>query len=173
MKNILSCNSGRTHTQDAGAFNRGNELSNLMHYFWNYVDTPAALAEQIGAAANVEMEPRMQVVETKDAVHITAELPGISEKDLDLKVSSDGYLSLCGEKKNVHEETDKNAYFSEISYGTFKRTIPLPWDLDYDKVTASFKNGILSVDIPKSQVEKQKFKKITINNTEAHSAAQN
>jgi HSP20 family molecular chaperone IbpA len=45
--------------------------------------------------------------------------------------------------------------------------------LDYDKVTASFKNGILSVDIPKSQVEKQKFKKITINNAEAHSAAQN
>ena len=101
-------------------------------------------------------------------------MPGIQEKDLDVKVSSDGYLSICGEKKNSHEETEKNAYFSEISYGTFKRTIPLPWDLDYDKVTASFKNGILTVAIPKSQVEKQKFKKIEIGPaTEQSATSQN
>jgi len=173
MKNILSCGAGRNHhNQETSSLARGSEFSNLMNYFWNYMDPSNTYSDT--TAANFELEPRMQVVETKDAVQITAELPGIKEDDLDLKISSDGYLSLCGEKKNVNETTEKNAYFSEITYGTFKRTIPLPWDLDYDKVTASFKHGVLSVFIPKSQDEKQKFKKITINDTEhAHTASQN
>ncbi len=170
MKNIPSCNSGRAHhNQEASTLTRGSDFNNLMNYFWNYMDPTNNYVDSV--ASGFELEPRMQVVETKDAVHITAELPGIKEDDLDLKISSDGYLSLCGEKKNVNETTEKNSYFSEITYGTFKRTIPLPWDLDYDKATASFKNGILSVFVPKSQDEKQKFKKIAINQNEHSSTS--
>ena len=84
------------------------------------------------------------------------------EKDIDLKVSSDGYLCISGEKKNEIQANAKDNYFSEISYGMFKRTIQLPWDLDYDATTAKYTNGVLNVSIPKSQTEKQKFKKIDV-----------
>jgi HSP20 family protein len=79
-----------------------------------------------------------------------------------LKVSADGYLSISGEKKNESEENTKDNYFSEISYGMFRRTIQLPWDLDYEATTARYNNGVLTVSIPKSQTEKQKFKKISV-----------
>ena len=114
--------------------------------------------------SNIQNETK-QETETKEAVNVTAELPGIDEKNLDLQISSDGYLSLCGEKKNTFEKTDKDAYFSEISYGIFKRTVPLPWDLDYDKVAATYNNGVLNVSIPKSSEEKQKFKKIELSSS--------
>ncbi len=165
MKNVLHCGAGRTHNQEVSPLNRNSEFTNLMNYFWNYMDLPTNVTEN---AALAEWEPRLQIVETKEAVMVTAELPGIAEEDLDLQVSSDGYLSISGEKKNASEKTEKDTYFSEISYGSFKRTIPLPWDLDYDKVSARFNNGVLSVYIPKSQDEKQKFKKISINQNTEH-----
>lgn len=84
------------------------------------------------------------------------------KKTLNLKVSADGYLSISGEKKNESEENAKDNYFSEISYGMFRRTIQLPWDLDYEATTARYNNGVLTVSIPKSQTEKQKFKKISV-----------
>lgn len=109
-----------------------------------------------------DLSPKIQVTEDKDAVKVTAEIPGIDEKDIDLKVSADGYLSISGEKKNESEENTKDNYFSEISYGMFRRTIQLPWDLDYEATTARYNNGVLTVSIPKSQTEKQKFKKISV-----------
>ena len=161
MKNLAYCASGRNQNSETGLTNRNSEFNNLMTYFWNHLDMPSSLAEA------VEIEPRLQIAETKDAVNIVAELPGIDEKDLDLQISSDGYLSISGEKKNFHQSEEKSSYFSEISYGSFKRMIPLPWDLDYEKVTADYKNGILHISIPKSQVEQQKFKKININQASA------
>lgn len=159
MKNMISCTGGRSHGAENSIHNRSGEFNNLMNYFWNYFDSANTSLD----AANVgELEPRLQIAETDDAVNITAELPGIAEDALDLQISSDGYLSICGEKKNTVKTSDKNTYFSEISYGTFKRTIPLPWDLDYEKATAKYDNGVVCVSIPKSTKEKQKFKKITI-----------
>lgn len=112
-----------------------------------------------------DMEPHIQITENKDSISVMAELPGIDEKDLDLQISADGYLAISGEKKNTSSSSEKDSYFSEISYGMFKRTIPLPWDLAYNDAAATYKNGVLSVLIPKTQVEKQKFKKIAINTT--------
>ena len=162
MKSMIS-SSTRSGSGEMTPFSRNNEFNHLMNYFWNYFDTTGTAGEP---SALAEIEPHLQIVDTKTAVNITAELPGIDEKDLDLQVSSDGYLSICGEKKNISESKDKDAYFSEISYGTFKRTVPLPWDLDYDNVMADYKNGVLHVSIPKLPAEKQKFKKIAINSSE-------
>ncbi|MBR3501730.1 MAG: Hsp20/alpha crystallin family protein [Alphaproteobacteria bacterium] len=159
MKSMISSNT-RSGSGEMMPFGRNSEFNHLMNYFWNYFDTTGSVSE---GSSITEIEPHLQIVETKSAVNITAELPGIEEKDLDLQVSPDGYLSVCGEKKNIVESKDKDAYFSEISYGTFKRTVPLPWDLDYDHVTAAYKNGVLNVSIPKLPAEKQKFKKIAIN----------
>jgi len=156
MKNLASCGT-RNHNTEMTPLSRSNEFNRLMNYFWNYFDTPNTTAENIG-----ELEPHLQIAETKDAVTVTAELPGVDEKDLDLQISADGYLSISGEKKNISENSDKDAYFSEISYGMFRRTMPLPWDLDYENAAAHYNNGVLTVLIPKSPDEKQKFKKINI-----------
>ena len=162
MKNMVSKMNNRNHNQDIASSNKNNDINSLMNYLWNYMDMPNNFAEN---TSMIDLEPLIQVSETKDAVNVTAELPGINEKDLDLKISSDGYLSICGEKKNSNEASNKDAYFSEISYGMFKRMIPLPWDLDYDNVVAAYNNGVLNISIPKSQTEKQKFKKIAIKTT--------
>lgn len=159
MKNLTASgtNSRSRHSETAAYNHNNNDFSNFMNYFWNYTDMPENLAE--------DLEPRIQVVENKDSINVTAELPGIAENDIDLQISADGYLSISGEKKNTNTAAAKNSYFSEISYGMFKRTIPLPWDLTYDNAAATYANGVLSVLIPKTQVEKQKFKKIAINTT--------
>lgn len=165
MKNMIS-NHTRTSGSEMSPYRRSNEFNHLMNYFWNYFEPnfPA------GEMANLnELEPHVQVLETKDMVKISAELPGIDEKNLDLQISAEGYLSICGEKKNTFEAAEKDAYFSEISFGTFKRTIPLPWDLDYDKANATYQNGVLTVSIPKTTGEKQKFRKLAIN-TEKNSS---
>jgi HSP20 family protein len=161
MKNMMTGGNNRSQHQDVATFNKSSaDFNSLLNYFWNYTDMPNILAENTTFA---DLEPKVQVTETKDAVAVTAEMPGINENDLDLKISSDGYLSISGEKKNSSQTTGKDACFSEISYGMFKRTIPLPWDLDYESAAATYNNGVLNVSIPKTQVEKQKFKKISVN----------
>ena len=86
----------------------------------------------------------------------------MNENDIDLQLSEDGYLTISGEKKNSYENKDGGSYFSEINYGSFKRSISLPWDLDFDKADASYDNGLLKVYIPKSKEEKTKIKKLNI-----------
>ncbi len=163
MKNMTASGAqNRNRHSEVATNNRSNsDFSSLMNYFWNYADMPSSFSENF----DTDLEPRIQVVEEKDAVKVTAELPGIDENDVDLQISADGYLSISGEKKNSTTASGKDAYFSEISYGMFKRTIPLPWDLAYEDANATFTNGVLSVSIPKTQVEKQKFKKIAIQTT--------
>jgi len=143
-----------SNNYDLSVLHSPTDFKNLMNYFWNFVDSSNAEIS--------DLSPKIQVMEHKDSVSVTAEIPGIDEKDIDLKVSSDGYLSISGEKKNETTQNAKDNYFSEISYGMFRRTIQLPWDLDYEATVAKYNNGVLTVSIPKSQIEKQKFKKITV-----------
>ncbi|MCM1322622.1 MAG: Hsp20/alpha crystallin family protein [Acetobacter sp.] len=152
MRNAVT--NTNSNKRDLSVSHNPTDFRSLMNYFWNFMDSSNSDLS--------ELSPKIQVTEDKDAVKVTAEIPGINEKDIDLKVSSDGYLSISGEKKNETEENTKDNYFSEISYGMFKRTIQLPWDLDYDATTADYNNGVLTVNIPKSQTEKQKFKKISV-----------
>ena len=142
------------NSYDLSVSHNPTDFRSLMNYFWNFVDS--------SNTETSDLSPKIQVTEHKDSVSVTAEIPGIDEKDIDLKVSSDGYLSISGEKKNETMQNTKDNYFSEISYGMFRRTIQLPWDLDYEATAAKYNNGVLTVSIPKSQVEKQKFKKITV-----------
>ena len=107
-------------------------------------------------------EPKIEVRENEKEVTVRAEMPGMKEEDIDLELSSDGYLTISGEKKQERKEHGKGSYFSEFSYGSFKRTVALPWDLRFDDATAEFNNGVLNVVIPKSQDEKGKKRKIEI-----------
>ena len=102
--------------------------------------------------------PQIDIEETEKEVRITAELPGLDEKDVRLEIAN-GVLSISGEKKS--ESEDKARRFSERYYGRFERRIPLE-DVDEDKVSAAFKNGVLTITVPKSTVAKN-VRRIAIN----------
>lgn len=90
-----------------------------------------------------------------------AEIPGLDAKDLDLSLSG-GSLVIKGEKKQEKEEKEENYHFIERSYGSFVRTIPLPKEVKHDKITASYKDGVLRVVLPKSEEAKTKELKIKV-----------
>jgi HSP20 family protein len=103
--------------------------------------------------------PRMNVEETETDYVVTAELPGLKPEDFHLELE-DGQLRISGEKKHETEEKGKTYHRVERSYGEFHRTIPLTGAVDADKVTAEYKDGILTVQVPKS--EEAKPRKIEI-----------
>lgn len=91
--------------------------------------------------------PHVEVSETDSELRITAELPGMSEKDVDISVE-DGVLTLRGERRS--ESSDKASGYSERFYGRFERRIALPGDVDDAKAAASFKDGVLTIALPRS-----------------------
>ena len=139
------------HVPLAHPLHQGHELRSLWNYFFDF-----------GGQAIDNLQPKIDVIDEKDAVMVMAEIPGIKEENIDLKISEEGYLTISGEKEHRTETSLKNSYFNEISYGMFKRTIPLPYDLDYNMADAEYDNGVLSVRIPKLKEEKQKCKKIDV-----------
>ncbi|MBN8968881.1 MAG: Hsp20/alpha crystallin family protein [Rhizobiales bacterium] len=92
--------------------------------------------------------PSMDVSETDKEIEITAELPGLEEKDVQLNVA-DNHLTIRGEKKNLREEKDKDYRLVERSYGSFSRTIELPAGVDADAIKATISKGVLKVTVPK------------------------
>jgi len=105
--------------------------------------------------------PAVDVGEDEKAYTVTAELPGIEEKDLDVTVTGD-VLVLKGEKKQEKEEKNKNYYLSERSYGSFQRSFALPDGVDRSKISAAFSKGVLTVTLPKSVDSQKQQKKIEI-----------
>jgi HSP20 family protein len=103
--------------------------------------------------------PSVEVSETGKELKVTAELPGLEEKDVQVELA-DGVLTLKGEKKT--ETEDKERRFSERTYGLFERRIPVE-GVDVDKVSAAFKNGVLTVTMHKLPEVQSKVKRIVIN----------
>ncbi|MBR1091003.1 Hsp20/alpha crystallin family protein [Bradyrhizobium manausense] len=103
--------------------------------------------------------PKVELSETDKALTVSAELPGMTEKDVQVEISN-GVLTIRGEKKA--ERNGEGRYFSERYYGAFERQIPLD-DVQEDKVDATFKNGVLTVSLPKSDKPREGVKRIAIN----------
>lgn len=95
-----------------------------------------------------ELFPRVDVTETDEMIEVTAELPGLEEKDVEVNFTDD-VLTIKGEKKSEKEESDKNRRISERTYGSFFRSIQLPGGVDPAKIEASIAKGILTVKAPK------------------------
>lgn len=102
---------------------------------------------QSGGAAL--LAPQLNVSETDNEVRITAELPGVSENDINVELNDD-VLVIRGEKKFERKEEKERFHFVERSYGTFQRALQLPFSVDPDQVQANFENGVLTVTLPKS-----------------------
>lgn len=104
--------------------------------------------------------PNIEVADEDKNLRVSAELPGMEQKDVEVMLQ-DGALTLRGEKRA--ESQDNARRFSERFYGRFERTIPLGYDIEEDKVEASFKNGVLTVILPKSEQAQSRVKRIAIN----------
>lgn len=105
--------------------------------------------------------PAVDIADTPKGYEVTAELPGLDEKNIEVTYA-DGTLTIKGEKKDEREEKQKDYYVSERSYGSFQRTFAVPDGVDADKIEASFKNGVLTVTLPKTPEAQKSEKKIEI-----------
>ncbi|MBR0785324.1 Hsp20/alpha crystallin family protein [Bradyrhizobium iriomotense] len=112
-------------------------------------------------AQKLASTPAVDVAESDKAYEITAELPGMDEKDIEVNVANDG-LTIKGEKRVEKEEQQKDYYVSERRYGSFERYFRLPEDVEADKIEASFKNGVLKVTLPKTAEAQKPAKKIEV-----------
>jgi HSP20 family protein len=108
-----------------------------------------------------EWFPALDVSETKNDIVVKTEVPGLDPKDIDISLS-EGVLTIKGEKKQEKEEKEENYHLIERSYGTFTRTVRLPREVQSEKISASYKNGILRVTLPKSEEAKKKEIKIKV-----------
>jgi HSP20 family protein len=125
------------------AFGRGRDRFDLAP-FWAGAPTPA-----------------VDVVDKGTSLQITAELPGVDEKDLEVTLT-EGVLTIKGEKSEEKEERQKNYYRSERSFGSFQRAFELPEGVDQSKIEASFQRGLLTVTLPKTETAQKSAKKIPI-----------
>jgi len=102
----------------------------------------------------IPRQPAIEISEEKEQVIIKAEIPGLKKEELQVSLS-DSFLTISGERKEEEEKKGKGYYYSERSYGSFSRSIQLPVEVKADKVSASFKDGVLEVRLPKTEQAKQ------------------
>ena len=105
--------------------------------------------------------PAVDIVEKDKAYEVTAELPGMDESNIEVKVAN-GMLTIKGEKKEEKEEKKKDYYFSERRFGSFERRFQVPDGVDSNKIEANFKKGVLTVILPKTAEAQASEKKITV-----------
>ncbi|MCM3875608.1 MAG: Hsp20/alpha crystallin family protein [Thermoanaerobaculia bacterium] len=132
------------------------DLASLQHRLNRAFDTTLARPERAeedlltGAWA-----PPVDILETKEKTILKAELPGFDENQIHLHFE-DGILSLEGERKFEKENADENYHRVERSYGRFVRSFTIPSNVDNEKISAAFQNGILTVELPKREETKPK-----------------
>lgn len=142
-----------------GAFPAFDDVETRMRKMFDNVLTPFdgdVLAQPIGFL------PATDIVETDDQLVLTAELPGLEKKDVEIVVD-EGVLTLRGEKiEEKKEEEDKKLHLYERTYGAFQRSFALPRTVDPAKITAEFEKGVLKVFLPKTVEAKAKGRKVEI-----------
>jgi HSP20 family protein len=135
----------------------GDMQAEVNRLFDNFLGRPA---QQPGSMERV-WAPAVDMYETKDALVVAAELPGLNEKDTHLSITGD-VLSIRGERQ-WHEEVKPESYYrGERWYGKFERSLPLPMPVQADKVTAKYRDGVLTITLPKVEEIRPKEIKIDV-----------
>ena len=135
------------------------QMNRLFDEFFG--EAPLAERDRGPEWAPAAFMPRVDVSETDAEVKVSAELPGMDEKDISVELQDD-VLVLRGEKKSEQEEKGKNWFRREQSYGSFHRTIELPAGVDAGKAKAQFKKGVLTLTLPKTEQGKREHKRIAV-----------
>ena len=131
------------------------EMNRLFDEVFRGLGTPALSSFERGLSW-----PNLELAETAKDIRVTAELPGLEEKDVEITVE-EGVLTLRGEKKSEHEDKDRG--YTERSYGRFERRIGLPKGIDRDKAEAAFRNGVLTVTLPKTEAANENVRRTPVN----------
>lgn len=134
------------------------QIDELFSNSWLTRNMPA-----LAGSTNGDVMPSIDVSSDDKQITVTAELPGMAEKDVEVSLE-DNILTIRGEKKSEREEKDekKNWYLMERSYGSFQRSVQLGVDVDASKVKATFDKGVLKVELPKAETAKAKTTKIAV-----------
>ena len=150
----------KTYADPFSAF-RG-EMDRMFENFFGDRGLPELTTPHARLWGSTEMlVPSMDIRETDDMVELTAELPGMEEKEVDLSIAN-GVLTLRGEKKYEHEDKDDNVHVMERRYGSFMRRFRLPETVNVDAIKADYDKGVLKVTMPKKEETKKPEKKIKI-----------
>jgi len=141
-----------------GPFRELERMRREMDRLWDsfFEERPRRKGEEIS-----EWAPSIDVAETKDSLVVRAEIPGIDPKGIDISLSQD-VLTIKGEKKQEKEEKEENYHFVERIYGSFSRSVRLPREVQSEKISATYKDGILKITLPKSEEAKKKEIKIKV-----------
>jgi len=105
--------------------------------------------------------PDLDISDSEDEIMVSAELPGMEPEDIDIQLSGNT-LMISGEKSSEKEEKGKRYYRQERSYGSFRRSIPIPDEIDQEKIDASYQRGVLKVSLPKTAGAKKNSKSIPV-----------
>ncbi|MCS6983633.1 MAG: Hsp20/alpha crystallin family protein [Leptospiraceae bacterium] len=105
--------------------------------------------------------PSVNIKETEKEIVVTAELPGLEKKDITI-THTDSALVIEGEKKYEKKEEKEKVHIMESAYGSFRRVIALPQEIDFSKIDATFKNGVLTVVLPKTEKARENVRKIEV-----------
>ncbi|MBI1944265.1 MAG: Hsp20/alpha crystallin family protein [Deltaproteobacteria bacterium] len=142
------------------------ELEDMQRRFQSYFSTPNTSTPSFGSFLNEQLSspqwlPACDISETPEAYSVHAELPDMRKEDIKITVQ-DGLLTLMGERKMEKEEKNKRYHRVERSYGRFQRSFTLPTAVDENKVTATYRDGVLNVLVPKSTSGSAQPKEIRI-----------
>src|ERR1700681_76836 len=135
---VPSREGGALMRPDFGLFGLHREIDRLFSEF----------AQGIGPAGTQSIIPSIEISETDKAIEVSAEMPGLERKDVEISIDDDT-LTIRGEKKFEENQKDKNVQHSERTYGVFYRVLQLPPGIDPSSIQATMSNGILKVTIPK------------------------
>lgn len=135
------------------------EMNRLFDRFWHGV--PAETGEGPWPWAAGPFAPRVDVTETDNDIRVSVELPGMDEKDVEVTLSRDA-LTIQGEKKEETESRKEGYFHAERHYGSFRRMVPLPREVVPDKAEATFKKGVLTVTLPKTEEVKTATRKVEV-----------
>jgi HSP20 family protein len=129
-----------------------NAVKNIWHEF-PFGETNTAL--------DLDWTPRLDLIESEATYEVKTELPGLAKKDIDISLNRD-VLVIKGEKKSEKEESGKHYHRREGRYGTFYRSIRLPGEVNEEKIDATFKDGILTITLPKTEETKKRVAHIKV-----------
>jgi HSP20 family protein len=153
------------HQEDHPVYSLQAEMNRLFDDFFRASEMPM-FGRSFGLSPFSSLQqsaihPRIDVHETEKELRISAELPGLNEKEIDVSLSRE-VLTISGEKKQESEQNVKGWYCMERSYGAFTRSVSLPCEVDQDSCNASFKNGVLTVSLTKTSQAQANIKSIPI-----------
>ncbi|MCU4138567.1 MAG: Small heat shock protein IbpA [Thermodesulfobacteria bacterium] len=134
------------------------ELKKEMDRIWQDFFGKSLLSEKW---ESIEWIPAVDVSETDNEIIVKVDVPGVKPEDMEISLS-DNVLIIKGEKKKEEEEKKENFYRMERYYGSFMRSIQLPCEIEEDKISATYKNGVLKIVLPKKPEEKKKVIKINV-----------